>query len=55
MPLTYSITNGIGAGFIAFTFLKMFQGKFSEVHPLMYVVTVGFIIYFAAPVIVGAA
>jgi AGZA family xanthine/uracil permease-like MFS transporter len=49
MPLTYSITNGIGAGFITYTFLKMFQGRFREVHPLMYVVTVGFIVYFAAP------
>ena len=26
MPFTYSITNGIGAGFIAFTFLKIASG-----------------------------
>ena len=51
MPLTYSITNGIGAGFITFTLIKIFRGKFSEVHPLMYVVTVGFIIYFLIPII----
>jgi adenine/guanine/hypoxanthine permease len=46
MPFTYSITNGIGAGFIAYTFIKLFQGKAREVHPLMYVVTVGFLYYF---------
>jgi AGZA family xanthine/uracil permease-like MFS transporter len=27
MPFTYSITNGIGAGFIAYTFLKLVRGK----------------------------
>ena len=51
MPLAYSITDGIGAGFITYTFLKVFQGKFSEVHPLMYVVTAGFLVYFIAPVL----
>ncbi|MGQ9705786.1 MAG: NCS2 family permease [bacterium] len=51
MPLTYSITNGIGAGFITFTFIKLFRGKFNQVHPLMYIVTAGFIIYFIIPII----
>ena len=51
MPLTYSITNGIGAGFIIFTLIKILRGKFREVHPLMYVTTAGFIIYFLIPVI----
>ena len=39
-------------GFITYPFLKVFQGKFSQVHPLMYVVTAGFLVYFIAPVFV---
>jgi adenine/guanine/hypoxanthine permease len=46
MPFTYSITNGVGAGFIAYTAIRMMQGKFRDVHPLMYAVTAGFLFYF---------
>jgi adenine/guanine/hypoxanthine permease len=46
MPFTYSITNGVGAGFIAYTAIKVMQGKFGEIHPLMYLVTAGFLFYF---------
>ncbi|MEA2517063.1 MAG: adenine/guanine/hypoxanthine permease, partial [Actinomycetota bacterium] len=46
MPFTYSITNGIGAGFIAFTFIKVARGKSSEVHPMMWVSTIAFVLYF---------
>jgi adenine/guanine/hypoxanthine permease len=46
MPFTYSITNGVGAGFIAYTAIRVMQGKFRDVHPLMYVVTAGFLFYF---------
>ena len=46
MPFTYSITNGVGAGFIAYTAIRMMQGRFRDVHPLMYVVTAGFLFYF---------
>jgi adenine/guanine/hypoxanthine permease len=46
MPFTYSITNGVGAGFIAYTTIRVFQGKFRDVHPLMYVVTAAFLFYF---------
>ncbi len=46
MPFTYNITNGIGAGFIVWTAIKIFRGKFNEIHPAMYVVSVAFIIYF---------
>ncbi len=46
MPFTYSITNGVGAGFIAYTAIRLFQGKVRDVHPLMYVVTAGFLFYF---------
>jgi adenine/guanine/hypoxanthine permease len=44
MPLCYSITAGVGIGFIIYTFLKLFQGKVREIHPMMYIFTVLFII-----------
>jgi len=47
MPLTYDITVGIGAGFIAWTLIKVIRSKASEVHPLMWAVSVAFVIYFA--------
>ncbi|HEX9017466.1 MAG TPA: NCS2 family permease [Chloroflexota bacterium] len=49
MPFTYSITNGIGAGFIAYTFIKVVRGKGGEVHWAMWVASVAFLIYFALP------
>ena len=47
MPLTYDITVGIGAGFITWVLLKVVKGKWRQVHPLMWVVSIGFVIYFA--------
>ena len=46
MPFTYSITNGIGAGFLAYVFIKTIRGKAKDVHPLLWVVAVAFLIYF---------
>lgn len=47
MPFTYSITNGIGAGFVSYVFLKLVTGKTGDVHPLMFGAAVAFIVYFA--------
>jgi AGZA family xanthine/uracil permease-like MFS transporter len=47
MPFTYSITTGIGAGFIAFVVLKLAAGKVRQIHPLMWLSAVLFVIYFA--------
>ena len=47
MPLTYDISVGIGAGFIAWTLIKVVKGKITEVHPLMWAVSVAFVIFFA--------
>jgi AGZA family xanthine/uracil permease-like MFS transporter len=47
MPLTYDITVGIGAGFITWTLLKVVKRKWSEIHWLMWVVTIAFVVYFA--------
>jgi len=54
MPLTFKITVGIGAGFVMYTFIKAVKGKSREVHPLMWVVAVAFLIYFGQAVL-GAA
>jgi AGZA family xanthine/uracil permease-like MFS transporter len=54
MPLTFSITVGIGAGFVMYTLIKVVKGKAAAVHPLMWVVTVAFLIYFGQAVL-GAA
>lgn len=47
MPFTYSITNGIGAGFVAYVFIKMTRGKADEVRPMMWVAAGAFLVYFA--------
>jgi AGZA family xanthine/uracil permease-like MFS transporter len=46
MPLTFSITNGLSAGFVAFTLLKMVQGKFSELNIGIYLITLISLIVF---------
>lgn len=47
MPFTFSISNGIGAGFVMWVFLKIARGKARTVNPLMYSVAVAFVIYFS--------
>ena len=47
MPFTYSITVGIGAGFLAYVLIKVMVGKVRAVHPLMWVVAALFVVYFA--------
>ncbi|HEV7898471.1 MAG TPA: NCS2 family permease [Planosporangium sp.] len=47
MPFTYSISNGIGAGVVSYVFLKLAGGRGRQVHPLLYVVAVMFLLYFA--------
>ncbi|MCO1337488.1 MFS transporter [Kocuria polaris] len=47
MPLTYSIANGIGVGFIAWVVINTAAGRYKKIHPLMWVVAVGFLVYFA--------
>jgi AGZA family xanthine/uracil permease-like MFS transporter len=47
MPFSYSIANGIGVGFIAWVVLRSAVGKVREINPLLWIVAVGFAIYFA--------
>ena len=53
MPFTYSITAGIGAGFVAYVLIKIVRGKSTEVHPLMWLVSGLFVLYFAIDPIKG--
>ncbi|WP_328882481.1 NCS2 family permease [Streptomyces sp. NBC_00299] len=47
MPFTYSITNGIGAGFLAYVVIKTVLGKAKEIHWLLWGTSVLFLVYFA--------
>ena len=47
MPFTYSITVGIGAGFVSYVLIKLVLGKARALHPLLLVVAALFVVYFA--------
>ena len=47
MPFTYSITNGIGAGFVSFVAIRVAQGRAREVGWLLWVISALFVVYFA--------
>jgi adenine/guanine/hypoxanthine permease len=46
MPFTFSITNGVAAGFISYTVIALLRGRWKDIHPLMFVVAGVFIWYF---------
>jgi AGZA family xanthine/uracil permease-like MFS transporter len=46
MPFTYSITNGVGAGFLSYVIIAVLRGRAREVHPLLYIVAAVFAWYF---------
>ncbi|CAN5700002.1 NCS2 family permease [soil metagenome] len=47
MPLTFSITVGIGAAFVSYVVIKVIKGKISQIHPLLWLVAAAFAVYFA--------
>ncbi len=47
MPFTYSITNGVGAGFISYVVLQTAAGRRRSIHPLLWAVSALFAVYFA--------
>jgi AGZA family xanthine/uracil permease-like MFS transporter len=51
MPLSYSIANGIGVGFVSWVVLQSVSGKARAISPLLWVVAAGFLLYFARDVI----
>jgi AGZA family xanthine/uracil permease-like MFS transporter len=50
MPFSFSITDGIAAGFIVYVLVRAFQGAWATVHPLMWAAAIAFAIYFAIPI-----
>lgn len=46
IPLTYNISYGIGFGFISYTLIKMIKGRFGNVRPLLYGMSMAFLIAF---------
>lgn len=46
MPFTYSISVGIGAGFISHVVIRVAQGRRKDIHPLLWIVTALFVVYF---------
>ena len=49
MPFTYSITNGIGMGFVTFVVLRLAAGRAREIPVAMYLVSAVFVFYYAMP------
>ena len=53
LPLTFSISYGIGFGFISYVLIKLARGKPGEVHPLLYGVAILFALDFVVPALLG--
>jgi AGZA family xanthine/uracil permease-like MFS transporter len=51
MPFTWSITNGIGAGFVTYSAIKLLSGKARQVHWMVYLASAAFVVYFGLPLI----
>jgi AGZA family xanthine/uracil permease-like MFS transporter len=49
MPFTFSITDGIGMGFLAFVIVRGSQGRWRDVHPFMWIASTAFLLYFLVP------
>ncbi len=48
IPLTYSISHGIGLGFIAHVLVLTFQGRVREIHGLTWIIAAAFLLSFIA-------
>ena len=54
MPFTWSITNGIGAGFVTWVAIKALNGHGGRVHPMLWLAALAFVVYFALPLLEAA-
>ena len=54
MPFTYSIANGIGVGFIAFSVMAVAAGRAKDVHWIMWLVSALFVVFFGMDPIMNA-
>jgi AGZA family xanthine/uracil permease-like MFS transporter len=46
-PLTFSIATGLSLGLLSFTFIKLGTGKYREISPLIWVLSVLFVLRYA--------
>ncbi len=46
IPLTYSIANGIGLGFVSYIIVAIFSGRIRDIKPLMWVAAAAFVVAF---------
>jgi adenine/guanine/hypoxanthine permease len=46
-PLTFSIATGLSLGLLSFTFIKLGTGRRSEISPLIWVLSILFVIRYA--------
>jgi adenine/guanine/hypoxanthine permease len=51
MPFTWSITNGIGAGFVTHVAIRVLNGRARQVHWMLYLAAGAFVVYFLLPVL----
>ncbi|HVM69628.1 MAG TPA: NCS2 family permease [Gaiellaceae bacterium] len=51
MPFSFSITNGIGFGFVAYVLIRLAQGQARRVHPFMWISAAAFLLYFLVPLL----
>ena len=49
MPFTFSITDGIGMGFLAYVVVRAAQNRFKDIHPFMWLASAAFLLYFLVP------
>jgi adenine/guanine/hypoxanthine permease len=51
MPFAFSIADGIGFGFITYVLVRATQGRWRQVHPLMWGAAAAFALYFCVDVV----
>ena len=51
MPFTWSITNGIGSGFVTHVAIKVLNGRGGQVHWMLYLAAAAFVVYFLVPLL----
>ena len=54
MPFTYSITNGIGVGFVSYAAMMLLSGRARKVHWLIWLIAALFLVYFGMDPIMNA-
>lgn len=46
IPLSFSVSDGLGLGFISYVAIKLFSGQYRTTHPMLYVLALLFMGYF---------